>query len=37
MTIKLEFTGNNVHLFSKENEKNLEYFLEKGYHESKTE
>ncbi len=37
MTIKLEFTGNNVHLFSKENEKNLEYFLEKGYHESKAE
>ena len=37
MTIKLEFTGNNVHLFSKENEKNLEYFLEKSYHESKTE
>ena len=36
-TIKLEFTGNNVHLFSKENEKNLEYFLEKSYHESKTE
>ena len=37
MTIKLEFTGNNVHLFSKENEKNLEYFLEKGYHESTNE
>ena len=32
-TIKLEFTGNLVHLFSKENDKNLEYFNEKGYHD----
>ena len=37
MTINLEFTGNNIHLFSKENEKNLEYFLEKGYHEVSVE
>ena len=33
--IKLEFTGNNLHLFSKVNDKNLEYFNEKEYNEVK--
>ena len=32
-TIKLEFTGSLVHVFSKENEKNLEYFNEVSYNE----
>ncbi len=31
-TIKLGFTGNLVHLFSKENERNLEYINEPDYH-----
>ena len=31
--IKLEFTGSLVHVFSKENEKNLEYFNEGSYNE----
>ena len=30
--IKLGFTGNLVHLFSKENERNLEYINEANYH-----
>ena len=36
-TIKLEFAGSNIHMFSKEDEKNLEFCLEKGYHEAKSE
>ena len=32
-TIKLEFTGSLVQVFSKENEKNLEYFLEPNFNE----
>ncbi|MBQ9449434.1 MAG: sn-glycerol-3-phosphate ABC transporter ATP-binding protein UgpC [Acholeplasmatales bacterium] len=36
-TIKLEFTGNNLHLFSKENDKNLEYFNEISFNELKVE
>ena len=31
-TIKLGFSGNLVHLFSKENERNLEFIKEENYH-----
>ena len=34
-TVKLEFTGNNIHLFSLENDKNLEFLNENSY--TKTE
>ena len=30
-TIKLGFEGNLIHVFSKENERNLEYILEENY------
>ena len=32
-TVKLEFTGNNIHVFSLENDKNLEFINENVYSE----